>query len=277
VNTDVSRGTLPPAHENDTGRSPQVLLNHDILIGAGVIAVLTLLLGQLGLFDAARLSRGAYNLVLFARETFPPDTAILPQALSALWETIHMALAGTLLGFLFAIPLGFLGARNLTPRVVVYSTRVLVGAIRTVPSLLWAVIFVITVGLGPLAGTLALAVYTAGYLAKLYAETFEAVDPEILEAVAGLGARPWHLARFVVWHESANNVLSQLLFMIEYNIRASAILGFVGAGGIGLLLNLYINTLAYNRVAMILVLILIVVLGMDVLSRLVRKRFLLTK
>ncbi len=263
--------------ERSPRASPQVLLNHDLLIAAGVLGVLVLLLGQLGLFDPARLSKGASNLVLFARETFPPDTEILPQALAALWETIHMALAGSLLGFIFAVPLGFLGARNLMPRVVVYATRVFVGAIRTVPSLLWAVIFVITVGLGPLAGTLALAVYTAGYLAKLYAETFEAVDPEILEAVSALGARPWHLARFVMWHESANSVWSQLLFMIEYNIRASAILGFVGAGGIGLLLNLYINTLTYQRVAMVLILILIVVLAMDVLSRMVRKRFLLTK
>lgn len=276
MNPELSR-PLQPARESPQARSPQVLLNHDILIGAGVVAVLLLLLGQLGLFDGTRLLRGASNLLIFARETFPPNTEVLPQALTALWETIHMALAGTLLGFLCAVPLGFLGARNLMPRFVVYGTRVLVGAIRTVPSLLWAVIFVITVGLGPLAGTLALAVYTAGYLAKLYAETFEAVDPEILEAVTALGARPWHLARFVMWHESANSVWSQLLFMVEYNIRASAILGFVGAGGIGLLLNLYINTLAYDRVAMILILVLMVVLGMDVLSRFVRKRFLLTE
>lgn len=253
-----------------------MLLNHDLLVGAGILAVLIVLLGQLGLFDAGRVARGVSNLLLFARETFPPDTEILPQALAALGETIQMALAGTLLGFFLAIPLGFMGARNLMPRPVVYATRVCIGALRTVPSLLWAVMFVITVGLGALAGTLALAVYSAGYLAKLYAETFEAVDPEIMEAVSSLGARPWHLARYVVWPESANNVLSQLLFMIEYNIRASAILGFVGAGGIGLLLNLYINTLAYNRVVMILVLILVVVLTMDVISRIVRKNFLLT-
>jgi phosphonate transport system permease protein len=256
-------------------RTAQVLLNHDLLVGGLLLAGLTVLLTQLGLFDVDRLARGAMNLTVFARETFPPDTGILPQALLALAETIEMALAGTLLGFLIALPLGFLGARNLVARPVVYATRLVVGLIRTVPSLLWAVIFVITVGLGPLAGTLALATYTSGYLAKLYAETFEAVDPEILEAIGGLGAHSWHLARFVVWPESANNVLSQLLFMVEYNIRASAILGFVGAGGIGLLLNIYINTLSYDRVAMVLVLILAVVLSLDVLSRLIRRRFLL--
>ncbi len=255
--------------------SPQVLLNHDLFYGAAILLLLAALLAQLGLFDFERLAKGASNLAIFARETVPPDTDILPQALAALGETILMALAGSLLGFLFALPLGLLGARNLMPRPIVYATRFFVGALRTVPSLLWAVVFVITVGLGALAGTLALAVYTTGYLAKLFAEAFEAVDPEIMEAVGSLGAQKWHLARFVIWPESANNVLSQLFFMIEYNIRASAILGFVGAGGIGLLLNVYINTLAYNRVATLLILILAVVLTMDVLSRVLRRRFLL--
>jgi phosphonate transport system permease protein len=256
--------------------SPQVLLNHDLLYGAALLLVLALMLGHLGLFDLERLSRGASNLVLFAQDTVPPDTEILPVALAALGETLQMAFAGSVLGFLIALPLGILGARNLMPRPIVYLTRVVVGAIRTVPSLLWAVIFVIAVGLGALAGTLALAIYTAGYLGKLYAEAFEAVDPEVLEAVGSIGARPWQLARYVIWPESANTVLSQLIFMFEYNVRASAILGFVGAGGIGLLLNAYVNTLAYNRVAMLLLLILGVVLTLDVVSRVLRSRFLLT-
>ena len=251
------------------------LLNYDLFLGVGLLIVLSLALGQLGLIDAQRLLKGASNFILFAQSTLPPDMDILPLAASALVETVAMAFAGTLLGFVFALPFGFLGTRTLAPLPIVLVVRLLSGIIRTIPSLLWAVIFVIVVGLGAPAGTLALAVYTLGYLAKLYAEFFEGVDPEILEAVRGVGARRRHLARFVVWPESANNVLSQLLFMFEYNIRASTILGFVGAGGIGLYLNVYINTLAYTRVATILLLILALVLIMDVVSTQIRKRYLL--
>ncbi len=252
-----------------------ILINRDLFVGIVLVGLLAAILGHLGLFDAQRLAKGAANLVVFARATMPPNTAILPQVTLALLETIEMAVAGTLLGFFLAVPLGLLGARTLSPMPVVIGMRLIVGVIRTIPSLLWAVVFVIVVGLGPLSGTLALTVYTLGYLGKLYAEFFESVDPEILEAVRGVGARLWHIARFVVWPESANHVLSQLLFMLEYNVRASSILGLVGAGGIGFYLNVYINTLAYPRVATILILILGLVLVMDVVSTIVRKRYLL--
>ncbi len=252
------------------------LLNRDVFVGIGLLALAVLALAQLGLFDLERLVRGAGNLIVFFRETLPPDQDVLPIALIALAETLVMAFAGSLLGFFLAVPLGLLGARTLAPAPLVYVVRLLLGAIRTVPSLLWAVMFVVVVGLGALAGTLALAVYTLGYLAKLYAEYFEGVDPEVLEAVRGVGARRWHIARFVVWPETANAVLSQLLFVLEYSIRASTILGFVGAGGIGFYLNVYVNTLAYPRVATILLLILGLVLIMDVVSSRVRQRYLLT-
>lgn len=246
-----------------------------VLLPLATLALLVVVLGRLGLFDAARLSRGLRNLAEFLRGTVPPDASILPLAAGALLESIEMAFAGSLLGFALALPLGLLGARTLFPMPVVVAVRVFVGAVRTIPSLLWAVIFVVVVGLGPLAGTLALAVYTVGFLGKLYAEFFEGVDPEVLEAVRGVGAQRWHLARFVVWPESANQVLSQLVFMFEYNVRASAIVGLVGAGGIGFYLNVYINTLNYPRVATILLMILGLVLVMDVVSTHLRQRYLL--
>jgi len=252
------------------------LLNRDGFAGLILLALLAVGLAQLGLFDAPKLVRGANNFIRFFQGTLPPDQDVLPVALLALAETLVMAFTGSLLGFFLAAPLGLLGTRTLAPAPVVYVIRVLLGAIRTVPSLLWAVMFVVVVGLGPLAGTLSLAVYTTGYLAKLYAEAFEGVDPEVLEAVRGVGVRQWHLARFVVWPESANSVLSQLLFVLEYNVRASTILGFVGAGGIGFYLNVYVNTLAYPRVSTILLVILGLVLVMDVLSSKIRKRYLLT-
>jgi phosphonate transport system permease protein len=245
------------------------------IIGLALVALLALALGQLGFFDANRLSRGATNLALFARGMVPPDLGILPLAGKALLETLQMAFAGTLLGFFLSLPLAVLGTRTLFPRPVVAAARFVMAVIRTIPSLLWAVLLVVVVGLGPLAGTLALAVYTIGYLGKLYAEFFDGVDPEVIEAVRGAGAGKLHLARFVIWPESANSVLSQLLFMLEYNVRVSSIVGFVGAGGIGFYMYTYVNSLDYQRLSTLLLLILALVLLMDVTSAWLRKRYLL--
>lgn len=245
---------------------------------SGVLALLLVMgwiLGRMGFFDPGRLAGGLANFGRFAAELFPPDLSVLPAVLGALAETVEMAFAGTFLGFILSFPLGVLGTRTLFPRPVVLGVRLLVAMIRTVPSLLWAVIMVIVVGLGPLAGTLALAVYTVGYLAKLYAETLEGVDPEVLEAVRGLGARRRHIVRYVLWPESANAVLSQLLFMLEYNIRSSTVLGLVGAGGVGFYMQVYISTLAYGRLATVLLAVLAIVLLMDGLSAWARRRYLL--
>ncbi|WP_376791175.1 phosphonate ABC transporter, permease protein PhnE [Thermoflexus sp.] len=244
-------------------------------LSLGALALLVWLLQGMGFFEAGRLVHGAFNLVRFAREMFPPDVGILPTIGGALIETLQMAFAGTMLGFLLSFPLGVLGSRTLFPAGVVAVVRFLIAAIRTVPSLLWAVLMVIVVGLGPLAGTMALAFYTVGYLAKLYAELFEGIDPEILEAMRGVGAKRRHLIRFVLWPENANAILSQLLFMLEYNVRASTVLGLVGAGGIGFYMQIYLSTMAYSRLTAVLLAVLLLVLAMDAVSAWVRRRYLL--
>ena len=142
--------------------------------------------------------------------------------------------------------------------------------------LLWAIIFVILVGLGPLAGTLGIAAYTVGYLAKIYADLFEGTDPEIIEAVQSTGASKLQLVRFVIVPEAANAILAQVLFMLEYNIRASSVLGFVGAGGLGFVIQVYLQSLDYQRLATILLLVLVIVLVMDGISAWVRKHYLLS-
>jgi phosphonate transport system permease protein len=154
--------------------------------------------------------------------------------------------------------------------------RFIAAGIRTIPVLLWAIVFVILVGLGPLAGTLGIAAYTVGYLAKIYADLFEGTDPEIMEAVQSTGASKLQLVRFVVIPEAANAVLAQVLFMLEYNIRASSILGFVGAGGLGFVIQIYLQNLDYRRLATVLLLVLVLVLVMDGVSAWLRKRFLLS-
>lgn len=240
------------------------------------LLILAVLLAQLGFFDLSRLAEGLENLGTLGEESLPPDAGVLDTALDALWETVQMAVAGSLLGFFLALPLGLLGSHVLWPPLVIVAARLFVAITRTIPALVWAILFVIVVGLGPLAGTLGIAVYTLGYLAKLYAEAFDGVDPEVLEAVRGTGATRLQLARFVLWPETANAILSQLLFMVEYNIRASSVLGFVGAGGIGFYIQTYVQTLQYQRLLTVLLILLAVVLVMDVLSGWLRRRYLLT-
>lgn len=248
----------------------------NLFLTAAVVFLLGIVLAELGFFDGARLVRGLKNLGILTSEMIPPDLGVLPVAGKALWETLQMSFAGTLLGFIASLPLSVLGTRHLFSPLVSGVARFAAAAIRTIPVLLWAIIFVILVGLGPLAGALGIAAYTVGYLAKIYADLFEGTDPEIIEAVQSTGASKLHLVRFVFLPEGANAILTQLLFMLEYNVRASSILGFVGAGGIGFVMQVYLQTLEYRRLATVLILILLVVLAMDGLSGWMRKRFLLT-
>ncbi len=240
-------------------------------IVVGVLGALGLVsFFHLGLFDLSSLLRAASNLRQFILETFPPQFEILPALMHAIWETIQISFAGTLLGLFLSLPLAFLAARNLFGRWVAGAVRLIVGGIRTVPSILFGVIFVIAFGLGPTAGTWGVALYTVGYLAKLYYEAFEAVDVEVIEAVKSTGCNRLQLFRFVIVPETANTMISQLLFMFEYNIRASTMMGFVGAGGIGYYMVGYVQMLQYQHLLTTLILTFLVVMTIDYLSLRIR-------
>lgn len=220
------------------------------------------------------MGRGAANLGSIVTEMFPPDLTALSNALTALIETIQIAFVGTIIGFIFSLPFSALAVRNIFPRKVTTIVRTFLGFVRTIPVLFWAVVFVIAVGLGPLAGTLAVSVYSFGYLSKLFYEAFEGVDAEVLDALKVTGASRLVLVRQAVLPESMNTIVSQLLFMFEYNIRSSAVLGFVGAGGVGFLMISYIESLQYSALTTVLLLTLVAVISIDVASGYVRKRFL---
>jgi phosphonate transport system permease protein len=198
----------------------------------------------------------------------------LPTVARAMVEALQIAFVGTLLGFLLALPLSLAADRTLFGPLVAGPVRLLLALVRTIPSLLWGILFVVAVGLGPAAGTLGIALYSLGYLGKLYYETFEGVDPEVLEAVRGVGCDRWQLARYALLPEAANQVLAQLLFMFEYNVRASSIMGFVGAGGIGFYLLGYIQLLRYDQLLTALLVTLAVVVLIDQMSVRIRRAFL---
>ena len=226
---------------------------------------------DVGLFDLGRLGRGVRNLAEFVGAMFPPDPSTLPTLAEAMLETIEIAFVGTAIGFALALPLALFASPVLFGASVTGPVKLLLAAVRTVPSLFWAIVFVVVVGLGPAAGALAIALYSLGYLGKLLYETFDGVDPEVIEAVSSVGASRAQLARYAVIPEAANGILAQLLFMFEYNVRASSILGFVGAGGIGFYLIGYLELLRYELLLTGLLLTLAVVILIDRVSALVRR------
>lgn len=240
-----------------------------LLLGAAVVTSVLYLDLRPG-----QLLGGARNLARLYQDAVPPQMALLPAAASALLETLAIALLGTVLGFLLSVPLGLGGARTLAPPWLFLPARLLAAAIRSLPALLWAVVFVILVGFGPLAGVLAMTMYTVGHLAKLQYESVEGLPPEPMEAARATGAGFVKLARFVAVPEASNLLLSQLLYMFEYNVRASTIVGFVGAGGIGFYILRYLQMLQYDGVLTLLMVVFVTVLAIDTLSLLVRSRYL---
>jgi len=240
-----------------------------------LFAALVISMANIGLLDLPRLGRGALNIGRFVGDLFPPDLSVLGAVTVAIVETLQIALVGTLLGFAMALPMALLATPFLFGPTITGAARTILAVVRTVPSLFWGILFVVAVGLGPAAGALGVALYSLGYLGKLLYEIFEGVDPEVLEAVRSVGCNRLQLARFAVLPEAANNLVAQLLFMFEYNVRASSIMGFVGAGGIGFYLLGYIQMLQYDRLLTALVATLVVVILIDRASARLRRMFLL--
>ena len=247
-----------------------------VLLAASAIALIVSMY-RMDLLDPAVVVPAVENLWEFAQELFPPNWDVLPALIRAMGQTIEIAFVGTALGFIFSLPLAFLASRTLFGTPVTLAARAVIAAVRTIPSLLWAVIFVVGFGLGPAAGALGVAAYSIGYLGKLYYEAFEAVDGEVLEAVRSVGASRPQLFAFAILPESANAVISQLLFMFDYNVRASAIMGFVGAGGIGFYILGYLQLLQYQNLMTALLLLFVVVMAIDFLSGRLRAALLAPK
>jgi phosphonate transport system permease protein len=188
-------------------------------------------------------------------------------------ETVAMAYLGTMLAVVFAVPLGFLGARNvISQRVFRFFTRRLFDGLRGLDQLIWALVFVRAMGLGPIAGIMAIAVAETGILAKLFAEAVENIDRKQVEGITSVGAGLLGRLRFAVLPQVLPVMISQTLYQIESNAREATILGLVGAGGIGLRLSERIQINAWDQVAYVIVLILICVAAIDTTSRYLRLR-----
>ena len=212
------------------------------------------------------------NTTRFLGRFFPPDFSVLPQVLSALVETAQIAVMATFAALFLSLGLGALGARTIAPRWVVAATRLLLNGVRTVPSLLWALVAVAVVGANPLAGVIGLTFYSLGYLGKFFADAFESVDVEVARALRALGAHPVQAFQHGIWPHARPLVWSYVLWMLEYNLRSAAIIGYVGAGGLGVLLHSYQEYYAWDKFATVLLCILVLVTALDLLGEWVRSR-----
>lgn len=196
-----------------------------------------------------------------------------PQTIvGATLETVQMALAGTFLALLVAFPLGFLAAHNTTPHRWIYNTvRLVLNFLRTIPDLALGLLFVAAVGLGAFAGTLALAIHTATVLGKLLSESVENIDEGVVEAIRATGAGYAQILSFAVLPQILPDLISFTLYRLETNIRAASVLGLIGAGGIGYLMNTSFRTFQYQEAAAIVLVLIVLVMLVDYLSSRLRR------
>ena len=191
----------------------------------------------------------------------------------ALMETLDIAALSTVFGLLMGIPVGFLAARNAVPIPMLnYIARFILVATRSVSTLLWALFFVAVFGPGALAGTCAIAFHSIGFIGKLFSEAVEDTAKGSIEALTAAGASRWSLISYGYWPQVKPTFWAIALFRWDINVRESAVLGFVGAGGIGMALDTAINLFQWNRVALILVTIFVVVILAEVVVTQIRKR-----
>lgn len=207
----------------------------------------------------------------FISRLFPPDLKVVGKAVEALIETIQMSLWGTTIGAILSIPIAIASANNIAPRWLQILANFLQDIVRSVPSIILGLIFVAATGLGAPAGTLALSIYTIGYLGKFYQQAIEAVDHRSLESLQVAGASPWQIAQYGIFPQIVPLVLGYTFWMFEYNIRAASVLGVVGAGGIGFELKSYIDGFEYNKATSFILVLLVIVTIIDILSSKLRE------
>ena len=278
---------------SDTPRLVQFVVRRPILRTAIILAIFAVLAIFHLEVNLSRLGDAASNLVVIAGEAWPPDFSILtkraswaypPCELQTDWmcspavlgmtQTLEIAFLATIFGMAISLPLAVAAATNLSPPLLAQVVRQVLAALRVLPSLIWALIFVILVGIGPLAGVLAMTMYTVGYLGKLQYEALEGVSREPLEVARAMGLPRWQVARFFAIPEAANSLISQMLFMFEYNVRHGSVVGLVGAGGIGWYMQYYLEPFKlYDRVLALIIVMYLVVIVIDQISLRVRSQF----
>lgn len=224
-------------------------------------------------FDLSVIAKRGNQFFVILEQMFPPDTSYLSAIWKPLFDTIKMSLIGSVIGALVAIPVAMLAASNIVHNKVIISiTRLFLSLVRTIPTLVIALIATYIFGLGTLAGTTAIAVFTFAYIGKLLYEQIETVDMGAYEAMESFGATKLRSFIAAIVPQVLPSYIANCLFCFEGNVRYAAILGYVGAGGLGLILNEKIGWREYSSVGMILVALFVAVMIIEGISHYLRKK-----
>ncbi|BAZ16176.1 phosphonate ABC transport permease protein PhnE [Calothrix sp. NIES-4071] len=254
-----------------TGRHPWV--GKLLIIPVVILLVIVYAWSLEGIgINAEVLNNSWFYVTDFISRFFPPNLDVFPNAVQSLIQTIQMSLWGTTIGAIISVPIAIASASNIAPIWLQWLANFIQNAVRSVPSIILGLIFVAATGLGAPAGTLALSIYTIGYLAKFYQQAIEAVNSRSIESLQVIGASRWQITQYGIVPQVLPLALGYTLWMFEYNIRAASVLGVVGAGGIGFELKSYIDGFEYNKATTFMLVLLVVVTVIDFFSSFLRRR-----
>ncbi|MDP3173541.1 phosphonate ABC transporter, permease protein PhnE [Phenylobacterium sp.] len=264
--TPLSGGIPPPPSRSLAQRAP------DMLVWGAVIVLLVISFKPVEMSNLGRLFSNSENMRQYGAELLRPDFTNIGLYVSQMWLTVQIAMWGTGLAVLLAIPFGLVCSRNISPPWLQQPMRLLMNLLRSIPDLVIGTFFIVAVGLGPFAGVLALAINTGGVLAKLFSEAVEAIDRGPVEGVRATGAAPLQEVVWAVIPQVAPLWASYALYRFESNSRAATVLGLIGAGGIGQVLFESLNAFAYQELSTIIIVIIVAVSLIDLLSQAMRSR-----
>jgi len=252
---------------------PPTFSRTGVVVALGIVVTYLIGLGVLGVTPWAIVERlpRLFSIVLTMFPPSPGSAAHFWTYLEALGETLAIAFVGTTVASVFAFPLGFLAARNVVAgRILHFMSRRVLDTVRSVDTLIWALIWINVVGLGPFAGALAIASTDFAALAKLMSEAIETADQGPVEGIVAAGGSRFHVIRFGLLPQVLPIFASQVLYYFESNTRSATIIGIVGAGGIGLYLSEMIRVLEWQEAAFLILMVLLAVAAIDVVSRRLR-------
>ena len=254
--------------------SPQERLRR-LLIWSGAAALTVYCLYRFGFFTWNFIDGTLKFGSVVVAQLFPPTGFDqLPMFLKVMGETLAMAFLGTVLGAIVAFPLAFLASKNMMPfRPLQFGTRRFADLLRAFDYLIWALIFVRAIGLGPMAGIMAIAIVEVGTFIKLYSEAIENLDRKQMDGIRAAGGNRLQIIRYGVLPQVLPMMISNTLYMFEHNTRSASILGIVGAGGIGFLLADRLRAYELQEACLIIILVVLTVYAIDYLSRVLRERF----
>ena len=259
-------GVPPPPRRSLAERAP------DLLVWGGVLALLLVSLRPVEMGHLRLMFANSDNMREFARDFLHPDFTDWRIYVAQMWLTVQIALWGTALAILIAVPFGLGCARNVSPLWLQQPLRLLMNLLRSIPDLLVGLVFIVAVGLGPFSGVMALALNTGGVLAKLFSEAVEAIDRGPVDGIRATGANRLQEVVWGVIPQVAPHWTSFALYRFESNARSATVLGLIGAGGIGQLLFETLNAFQYRQLSAMVVVIVVAVSLIDLLSQAMRSR-----